>query len=141
VVEDNSLSFQSKLDIKGGFMAYSRSAVIYTNLWNVILQDLGKNGRDILTYRLDGKPGVLFHASVGGCCVVVDYAKKSRRQNSDSRITVKRTIQQEEFCNIASCYDDWRNKTVKRSDIVKTNQNTSYIFGLVHHYTESKESG
>jgi hypothetical protein len=102
------------------------------DLWEVIVSEL-KNQKDISTVKLSGEDGKWFSAMAEDGKIKI---ANSIEMQPSSDITTPRYITKNELLSLYPDYPKWRSGEKKRPEIRDKNSNSSYIFGLIHHFSK-----
>jgi hypothetical protein len=101
---------------------------VLDRIWNTLLTSIKGDGIDVVTVRLDERPGKWFAVRRTGNAILIN---NSRAKRPSTDISEERSVGKEEFIRIGQQYDGWRNGTIPRNTIRNQSENTSYIFGII----------
>jgi len=100
--------------------------------WTRIAAELQQHPTEIQTVTRNRQTPIWFLASIGNNVIVIENA---RDHVPSSKINSPRRITEDEFCVVFPHYFTWLDGTEQRHKIRdRYSQNTSYIFGLIHHF-------
>lgn len=97
--------------------------------WEKLNELIAKESIEMHTIDKNEEIGKWFLVTYDDCKITVCSATKNTHS---VQLKQKRYIARNDFMALYALYDEWRNGTVKRSDIREISYNSSYILGIIY---------
>jgi len=114
----------------------SDTAGKYIPKWEALLEIL-RDATELQTINWQGIPNLWFSAKSCGKEILIGPAKRNKPSSKAS----PRALTKREYEDLSELYFPWREKRVRRGDMVNISLNSSYAFALMNHFgIATKES-